>query len=145
MTIQPSVNDEKILIQIWEESVRATHHFVTEEDIQFYRTLILKEYFKALSLFCSKDSEQKITGFMGICGNKPEMLFIAPGERGKGIGKQLLVYAIDSLKVNQVDVNEQNEQAVGFYQHMGFSVAKRFDVDGMGKPYPILSMELCLS
>lgn len=39
-----------------------------------------------------------------------------------------------------LDVNEQNEQAVGFYLHMGFEVAGRSELDGTGKPYPLLHL-----
>ncbi len=142
MIMQPSTNDYEELIRIWEESVRATHDFITEDDIQFYKPLILNEYFKMVKLFCDKDEKQQITGFMGIAEDKLEMLFVDPAKHGKGIGKKLLTYAITKEKVKKVDVNEQNEQAVGFYKHMGFSVVSRSEVDAAGKNYPILSMEL---
>ena len=142
MIIQPSINDYETLINIWESSVRATHDFLKEEDLQFYKPLILNEYFYHVNLFCHKDSSLEITGFMGIADDNLEMLFINPVSRGKGIGKELLIYAIEQQKVKRVDVNEQNDQAVGFYKHMGFYVINRSEFDGAGKPYPILHMEL---
>jgi putative acetyltransferase len=39
-------------------------------------------------------------------------------------------------------VNEQNDQAVGFYRRMGFEVASRSAEDGLGQPFPLLHMEL---
>nr|WP_285010725.1 GNAT family N-acetyltransferase [Pedobacter sp. ELA7] len=42
-----------------------------------------------------------------------QMLFIHPRVRGRGIGRALVSYAIDALNATQVDVNEQNEHAVG--------------------------------
>lgn len=42
------------------------------------------------------------------------MLFVAPQERGKGIGKQLLQYGFRTYGIREVTVNEQNQQAVGF-------------------------------
>ncbi|MPM89334.1 putative N-acetyltransferase YjaB [bioreactor metagenome] len=142
MIIQPSINDYETLINIWESSVRATHDFLKEEDLQFYKPLILNEYFHQVNLFCHKDSSLEITGFMGIADDNLEMLFINPVSRGKGIGKELLIYAIEQQKVKRVDVNEQNDQAVGFYKRMGFYVVNRSEFDGAGKPYPILHMEL---
>lgn len=141
MIVQSSTNDYEKLINIWENSVRETHSFLMEEDIQFYKPLILKEYFPQVDLYCHKDDNQRINGFMGIVGDKLEMLFIDSGKRGKGIGKVLLDYAINERNVKWVDVNEQNSLAVGFYQHMGFQVVSRSELDGTGKPYPILSME----
>jgi lysophospholipase L1-like esterase/GNAT superfamily N-acetyltransferase len=139
---KPSKSDYLTLIDLWEDSVRATHHFITEKDIHFYKPLILNQYFDAVDLFCYKDETGKIIGFMGIVDDKLEMLFIHPDKKGMGIGKNLLNYAIVHHHINKVDVNEQNNQAVDFYKHMGFVIKIRSDLDGCGKNYPILSMEL---
>ncbi len=128
------------IMEIWEASVRATHHFLTEADIQFYKPLILDQYLDAVDLYCTK-TDDTITGFLGLSDGMVQMLFIHPDARGLGIGKALLQFAMEK-GIRKVDVNEQNQQAVGFYQHMGFMVIDRSEVDGTGKPYPILSMEL---
>ena len=80
--------------------------------------------------------------FMGIENKTLEMLFITPSERGHGLGKLLLQYGISNYKVNRLTVNEQNPQAKGFYEHMGFHVYKRTDYDEQGNPYPLLYMRL---
>ncbi|MEG6586460.1 GNAT family N-acetyltransferase [Dendrosporobacter sp. 1207_IL3150] len=139
---KPSKADYPCLIKIWEDSVRATHNFITEEDINYYKPLILNNYFDAIDLYCYKDRTGKIVGFIGLDGDKVEMLFIDPAMRNTGIGKKLLTYAITKYNVIKVDVNEQNEHAVGFYQRMGFRIVNRSDTDACGKNYPILSMEL---
>jgi putative acetyltransferase len=51
-------------------------------------------------------------------------------------------YAMRELRADEVDVNEQNPAAVGFYQHFGFKVVGRSPLDGTGKPFPILHMAL---
>lgn len=70
------------------------------------------------------------------------MLFIAPEERGKGLGKKLIRYGTENYSINEVAVNEQNPLARGFYEHMGFQVYKRTDCDEQGNPYPLLYMKL---
>lgn len=130
------------LTELWEASVRATHHFLKEEDIQFFKPLILNEYLDAVKLVCIENNEGQIIGFIGTLQDKVEMLFIHPDARGSGTGKKLLSYAIEHLNINKVDVNEANEQAVGFYKHIGFKVAGRSELDSMGKPFPLLHMEL---
>ena len=127
---------------VWEASVRATHHFLPESDIQYFKPLILNEYLKAVDLSCVKDEAGRILGFMGVHSNSLEMLFLHPQARGKGLGKLFVRHAIDQLKVRKVDVNEQNPEAVGFYKHLGFAVVSRSALDGLGKPYPILHLEL---
>jgi putative acetyltransferase len=47
------------------------------------------------------------------------MLFIDPAHRGQGLGKQLLRYAMQHLNADELDVNEQNPQALGFYFKQG--------------------------
>lgn len=68
------------------------------------------------------------------------MLFVHNDYQGKDIGKKLVAFAIETRQVCKVDVNEQNIQAVGSYQHMGFSVVTRSELDADGKAYPILHM-----
>jgi putative acetyltransferase len=130
------------LLVVWEGSVRATHDFISDEDIEFFKPIIIEQAFPAVVLRCIKDNENNITGFLGTHDRKIEMLFIRSDFRGKGVGKILLNYAIESLDVLSVDVNEQNPQAVDFYQHMGFHVTSRSPTDDMGKPFPILHMKL---
>ncbi len=139
--VTPSIADYIEITDVWEASVRTTHTFLTEDDIQYYKPLILNEYLKAVTLFCTRD-QNEITGFLGLDDDKVEMLFIRPDYRGKGVGKALLDFAITEKKARKVDVNEQNKQAVGFYEHLGFKTVKREPLDSNGKPFPILSMEL---
>ncbi|WP_440875880.1 GNAT family N-acetyltransferase [Thalassotalea sp. PLHSN55] len=130
------------MLNVWEDSVRATHSFITEEDIEFFKPIIMEQAFPAVTLKCIKSDNGLILGFIGTHEDKVEMLFILNAERGKGIGKVLLNFAINNLAVTKVDVNEQNPLAVDFYKHMGFSVTARSPLDDMGKPFPILHMSL---
>lgn len=129
------------IVDVWEASVRATHHFIIEEDIRFYKSLITYKYLKQAGLLCWRENG-RISGFLGINADYVDMLFIHPESRGKGIGKKLLLHAINELKARKVDVNEQNEQAIGFYEKFGFKTARRSELDGMGMPYPLLHMEI---
>lgn len=130
------------VLNIWEASVRATHHFLKEEDIQYFKPLILNTYLDAVELKCVRNEENKIIGFLGVADQNLEMLFIHPNYRGKQIGKILLNFSIKKMNVKKVDVNEQNDQAVGFYKKYGFEITSRSELDPSGKPYPTLHMEL---
>ncbi|MDL4863903.1 acetyltransferase [Halomonas elongata] len=135
-------DDRQRLIEIWEASVRATHDFLAEEDLQELKPLILEQYFDAVDLRCARSGDGEILGFCGVHDGNIEMLFISPDARGKGVGAMLADHAIKEQGATEVDVNEQNEQALGFYQHIGFSVTGYSPVDGQGKPYPLLHMAL---
>ncbi|AZE59677.1 MULTISPECIES: GNAT family N-acetyltransferase [Pseudomonas fluorescens group] len=138
----PKNSDYERLTQIWEDSVRATHDFLPGSYIDLLKNLVLTRYLDAVMLVCTKDPRQHITGFAGIAAGKVEMLFIDPQYRGQGLGTQLLAYAIKHLNAEELDVNEQNPQALGFYLKQGFEVIGRTEHDGLGQPYPLLHMRL---
>ncbi|KUP21482.1 GNAT family N-acetyltransferase [Paenibacillus sp. DMB5] len=131
------------LLNIWEESVRSTHLFLSEKDIAALRPLVLQGLggIDQLLIYSIDDGNAPL-GFMGIQDHKIEMLFVSPGAMGQGIGKKLVTHVIDHLNVQSVDVNEQNPQALGFYEHMGFCVVERSPLDEQGNPFPILHMKL---
>ena len=139
---QPAPQDYDEILEVWEASVRHTHHFLTEEHIQFYKPLVRNHYLPAVELYIIRDAGRKIVAFMGLSDELIEMLFVNPGEQGKGYGKRLLEYATRKKQLDKVDVNEQNEKALSFYLHMGFQIIGRDATDGMGKPYPILHLQL---
>jgi len=127
------------LAGIWEEAVTATHDFLAPGDFDFYRSA-LPSYFDGLQLFTFEYTSGKIAGFAGIRGDKLEMLFV--GERGKGIGKILLDFAVKERYVTKVDVNAQNTAAAEFYRKYGFKETGLSPFDTEGKPYPIIRMEI---
>jgi putative acetyltransferase len=147
MHVQPGVfsvhpADYPRVAEVWEASVRATHHFVSEADIQFFRPLVRDGLPRMSQLACVRDEADQVAGFVGVAHGKIEMLFLHPEARGQGAGRCLLTYAVSTFGATTLDVNEQNEQAVAFYLHMGFVVVGRSEHDGTGKPYPLLHLRL---
>jgi putative acetyltransferase len=139
---KPQKREFSALLEVWELSVKATHHFVEKEDIEVFKKIIKeKNVFEHVKLICARDINNNILGFMGISEDNLEMQFIDPRFIGKGIGKLLLLHAINSLNITKVDVNEQNEQALKFYEQFGFKITSRSELDGTGKPYPIIHLQ----
>jgi putative acetyltransferase len=134
--------DMEEILDTWESSVRATHDFLSEEDIISIKPQVIEGAKYVSKLLCVRDNNGIIKAFMGIHDFKIEMLFVSNESRGHGVGKRLVEYAIEVLNVNYVDVNEQNSQALGFYEHMGFKVFKKSEFDEQGNPFPILHMKL---
>lgn len=130
------------VLALWEASVRATHRFLAEADIAALKPLLLREYFDLVELWCLRGPTGKILAFMGTAGECLEMLFVHPEHMGRGLGGRLARHAMTRLGVREVDVNEQNPSALGFYQHLGFEVAGRSALDGQGKPFPLLHLRL---
>ena len=109
---QPSRGDYQALIALWEASVRATHHFLPDEEIATLRELILEHYFDAVTLTCARN-DQGSPAFAGARGQHRDAVH-RPGAAWGGVGRLLVADAIARLGATRVDVNEQNEQALGF-------------------------------
>lgn len=129
------------LLKIWESSVRATHLFLSDNEIEHIKEYVPQALEVIPHLIVAEDENGLPAAFMGIDGEKLEMLFLASEERGKGLGKKLMEYGMETYSVNELAVNEQNPLAKGFYEHMGFQVYKRTEHDEQGNPYPILYMK----
>ena len=130
------------LLEVWEDSVKATHLFLSNEEIENIKKYV-PQALKGVSHLIIIENENNVPiAFMGIEDTKLEMLFIKNSERGKGLGKQLLNYGIRNYNINELVVNEQNSKAKGFYEHMGFKTYKRSELDEQGNAYPILYMRL---
>lgn len=130
------------LLIVWKNSVKETHLFLSKDEIENIEPYVFQALNNIKHLIIETDDNGDSIAFMGIEDNKLEMLFIAPDFREKGLGKKLLLYGIENYQVNELDVNEQNPQAKGFYEYMGFKIYKRDELDGQGNPYPILHMRL---
>lgn len=130
------------LLAVWRASVRETHLFLSESEIERLQPFALQALQEVSRLAVLEDGRGVPAAFLGAEGRRLEMLFVAPGERGKGLGKRLLRYGVERYAVNELTVNEQNPLAVGFYERMGFRTVKRTGRDEQGNPYPLLYMEL---
>lgn len=129
------------LVEVWEASVRATHHFLSDAEIERIKSYVPQALGGVEHLVIAEEQPSVPVAFLGVEKGRLEMLFLSPAQRGQGLGRQLIQYGIQHYGVQEVTVNEQNPQAVGFYEHLGFVTYKRTDHDEEGGPYPLLYMK----
>ena len=141
--LRATPTDSEVLLDIWLRSVRATHTFVSEEDIRSM-TPQVRDYLASSEpeFWVLRDDSGAIMGFMGMSGSKMESLFLAPEFQRRGAGRRLVRHAQALHGELTVDVNEQNAAARGFYEACGFVVEERSELDDQGRPYPLLHMRL---
>lgn len=142
VTIRPSrPEDGERAVEIWCAAVDATHDFLSPED----RAAIEKDvcaFLPGAPLWLAVDEGGRPLAFMLLDGAKMEALFVDPAVRGRGVGRALVRHALSLHPVLDTDVNEQNGQAVGFYQRLGFVCTGRSETDGQGRPYPLIHLRL---
>lgn len=140
--VPPSERNNSLLsrlTELWEASVRASHHFLREEDIENLKPYVTEGLASIRHLYVVFDTDAP-TAFIGIQDEKIEMLFVSPQYLRKGIGKQLVNMAVKNHKAIFVDVNEQNPGARAFYEKLGFVEFGRTEMDEQGNPFPIIEM-----
>ena len=141
ITLRPSnVADVPALVDVWRRAVRATHHFLSQADFQEIERIVAELYLPNADLMVAVNGDGRPLGFMGMTGSHIDSLFIDPACHGKGLGRRMVEHAAGKCGALTVDVNEQNEQAVGFYLKMGFIQTGRAPTDDDGRPYPLLHM-----
>ena len=137
--LRPTPQDYDELLTVWEASVRSTHHFLTEENIQFYKPLVRNQYFQAVELYIIRNREGKIAAFMGLSDELIEMLFVHPDEQGKGYGKQAALEFLDDFHRSHSDdplfisVSLENTVARKMYSDIGFQEVKEVEYFFLGK------------
>ncbi|WP_454760790.1 acetyltransferase [Caulobacter segnis] len=127
------------VVEIWAAAVDATHDFLTPED----RAAIgveVEGFLPYAPMTLAVDDRDRPLGFMLIDNGHMEALFIDPEHRGAGVGAIMIDYALAVHAGLTTDVNEQNAQAVGFYEHMGFERTGRSEHDSQGRPYPLIHL-----
>ena len=141
--IRPARQDERgLLLELWERSVRGTHGFLHNRDLEFLRPLVRELLSSdAMDIWVLADGDDVPIGFLGLDGDDISALFLEPCYRRQGGGRQLVEHA-QALRGGAltVDVNEQNISARRFYEALGFVQVGRSAVDDHGLLYPVLHL-----
>jgi putative acetyltransferase len=130
------------LVALWERSVRATHSFLPEADIAYYRPFVAEILAgDSLEVWVLTEDSKVPIGFLGISAHAIEALFLEPQYRRRGCGRRLVAHA-QQLRAGAltVDVNEENDAARRFHEALGFVVVGRSPLDETGRPHPLLHL-----
>lgn len=77
------------LLDIWEQSVRVTHTFLSEEGLKRLKTYVPAAICDVEHLLIAESASGEPVGFMGTAGKRLVMFFLLPEEHGKDSGRQL--------------------------------------------------------
>ncbi len=127
------------IMDIWRSAVDATHGFLLPED-RIALDEMLCGFLPQAPLWLAVDAADHPLAFMLIDSGHMEALFVDPRHSGNGIGAALVRHGLSLHPDMTTDVNEQNDQAIGFYKKMGFRETGRSPLDGQGRPYPLIHL-----
>jgi putative acetyltransferase len=132
--------DAERILAIWRAAVDATHDFLAPQDRLALDELVCA-FLPQAALWLAVDEQDHALAFVLIDDGHMEALFVDPAVRGRGLGAALVRHGLGLHPRMTTDVNEQNGQAIGFYQRMGFVPVGRSPIDGQGRPYPLIHLE----
>ncbi|WP_129526960.1 acetyltransferase [Achromobacter agilis] len=139
--IRPSLPGEGArAVEIWRAAVDATHDFLTPQDRLAIDEMVCG-FLPQVPLWLAVDDKDYPMAFMLIDNGHMQALFVDPAGRGTGIGAALVRHGLALHPRMTTDVNEQNAQAIGFYEKMGFKRTGRSPLDDQGRPYPLIHLE----
>ena len=151
---QATACDHAALADLWRRSVEATHYFLSSGEVERLFHDVRNTYLPGVEILwvaelapCGQTAPAQhaagisLAGFIGCNGAQVEMLFVEPRCFRHGVGRALLEHVRALHPRLALDVNEQNPQALAFYERQGFKVVGRSALDGQGNPYPLLHME----
>lgn len=86
------------LLDVWESSVKATHLFLSADEINNIKQYVPQVLKDVPVLVIAENDNGNPIGFMGIADKMLEMLFVSNEYRGQGDGKQLLQYGMENRR-----------------------------------------------
>ena len=136
---EPSMLPE--MLKIWQDSVRASHFFLKDSDIVEIKQEV-KAAFSSLQNILVAKLNNDFAGFIGVSEKSIEMLFVASKFFNLGLGKRLILEAVNAFFTEQdeilLDCNEQNERGLTFYQKLGFKERGKSQKDSKGRDFAII-------
>jgi putative acetyltransferase len=141
LTIRPAVtHDHDRLVEIWRAAVEATHHFLATQDVDWYERLVRGYLSRMGDVRVAEVTGGAVLGFVAQDDGEIHMLFIDPSHHGRGVGTALLDDIANDFSLLRVDVNEENPSGRRFYAARGFQQVGRSEIDGQGRPHPLLHL-----
>jgi putative acetyltransferase len=138
-TRRPTPAEGDLLFDIWWRSVRATHTFLSRNELRALAPAVRNLKLETLDTWVLCEGAGPV-GFIVMSGAHVEALFLAPERIRRGGGSLLIRLARSLRGPLSVDVNEQNVQALKFYLACGFSIVRRSQTDHDGRPFPLLHL-----
>ena len=139
LSYEPSMLPE--MLKIWQDSVRASHFFLKDSDIVEIKQEV-KAAFSSLQNILVAKLNDDFAGFIGVSEKSIEMLFVASKFFNLGLGKRLILEAVNAFFTEQdeilLDCNEQNERGLTFYQKLGFKERGKSQKDSKGRDFAII-------
>lgn len=107
---------------------RLNFYHIFQDDTFYFQEMqvlnVINENKKRLAQLLVYDDNGIVKGFMWVDSQQIKKLFVEPVLQSRGIGSELLEYAVDKLGATYLWALEKNTRAIAFYQRHGFQTTE---------------------
>ena len=107
---------------------RLNFYHIFQDDTFYFQEMqvlnVINENKKRLGQLWVFDEDGVVKGFMWVDSQQIKKLFVEPVLQSRGIGSELLEYAVDKLGATYLWALEKNTRAIAFYQRHGFQTTE---------------------
>ena len=107
---------------------RLNFYHIFQDDTFYFQEIqvlnVINENKKRLGQLWVFDEDGVVKGFMWVDSQQIKKLFVEPVLQSRGIGSELLEYAVDKLGATYLWALEKNTRAIAFYQRHGFQTTE---------------------
>ena len=107
---------------------RLNFYHIFQDDTFYFQEMqvlnVINENKKRLGQLLVYDDNGIVKGFMWVDSQQIKKLFVEPVLQSRGIGSELLEYAVDKLGATYLWALEKNTRAIAFYQRHGFQTTE---------------------
>lgn len=117
--------DEDAVIHVWLEASVIAHHFIPrsywEENAECMREIYIPQ---SETFVHTDDTTGEVIGFISLSGDYLAAIFVDPARQGEGIGQALMAHTKTLKSKLELNVYQENTQAITFYKRQGFTIAR---------------------
>ena len=107
---------------------RLNFYHIFQDDTFYFQEMqvlnVINENKKRLGQLWVFDEDGVVMGFMWVDSQQIKKLFVEPVLQSRGIGSELLEYAVDKLGATYLWALQKNTRAIAFYQRHGFQTTE---------------------
>ena len=119
--------DSKEVVKLWYEASVIAHDFITPKYWEDKKGDMEHIYIPNSETYVYEE-EKRVLGFVSLVDNYIAAIFVAPGEQGRGIGKEMMQFVKQKRSTLELGVYAKNTNSIAFYEKQGFVVVER-DID----------------
>jgi putative acetyltransferase len=124
--------DADALVSIWRAATAIAHPFLAKDFVDSEAEALRNVYLKFAKTWVT-EIDGKIVGFIAMVENEVAGLFLHPSFHGRGLGRDMVVLAVQKQGPLRVEVFEKNIIGRGFYKAFGFRGSEQYVHDATGE------------